>query len=511
MPGLINDLKKSVDEYKSELFSLKSKVLNVNRSVCNLDDVVNSIQTSTQTQENKIAALESFNNKLETFISDVVRIDGDVADLINKNKDDFYNEYNYLKPDSEKNWFEKRWDDIKSAAEWCKEHWKLIVTIVIVVVAVILICTGVGGILGAAALGALIGAGTGGLMGGLSSMAAGGSFWEGFEDGAFTGAITGALMGGLGGLGQIAGNSIKCVSALGKTISVVSKVSGALTITIGGFDMLAFGIGLFDPNNALVRFNQTLHSSELYNGFQFTVGALAAFSGGAASTMKCFVAGTLVATAVGYVAIEKIKTGDKVVSTDAETFKVANKTVVETYIRETTELVHLTINGELIKSTPDHPFYVKDVGFVTAGELYIGDKLLDFDGNTLIVEDTKTETLEEPVKVYNFQVEDFHTYHVGQLGVLVHNADYVSENRVPQDRETVLGDRKKFSRTNIREKGASVYKGDDGKYYHRDTLHTGKGAELEVYNSRGQHIGVADPLTGQIRPGSAIPGREIKP
>ena len=32
------------------------------------------------------------------------------------------------------------------------------------------------------------------------------------------------------------------------------------------------------------------------------------------------------------------------------------------------------------------------------------------------------EILEEPVKVYNFQVEDFHTYHVGQNGVLVHNA-----------------------------------------------------------------------------------------
>jgi hypothetical protein len=137
MPGLINDLKKSVDEYKSELLSLKNKALNVNRSVCNLDEVVSSIQTSTQTQENKIAALESFNNKLETFISDVVRIDGDVADLINKNKDDFYNEYNYLKPDSEKSGWEKFCD---SAAEWCKEHWQeLVITIVIVVGAVLAI------------------------------------------------------------------------------------------------------------------------------------------------------------------------------------------------------------------------------------------------------------------------------------------------------------------------------------------------------------------------------------
>ena len=29
---------------------------------------------------------------------------------------------------------------------------------------------------------------------------------------------------------------------------------------------------------------------------------------------------------------------------------------------------------------------------------------------------------DEPTTVYNFQVEDFHTYYVGRLGVLVHNA-----------------------------------------------------------------------------------------
>jgi intein C-terminal splicing region len=29
--------------------------------------------------------------------------------------------------------------------------------------------------------------------------------------------------------------------------------------------------------------------------------------------------------------------------------------------------------------------------------------------------------------VYNFQVEDFHTYHVSGFGVLVHNAEYSPE------------------------------------------------------------------------------------
>jgi len=77
------------------------------------------------------------------------------------------------------------------------------------------------------------------------------------------------------------------------------------------------------------------------NGFQIAVNALAVFTAGAASTMKCFVAGTLILTSAGLVAIENIKAGDKVIATNPETFEVAEKTVLETYVRETTELLHL--------------------------------------------------------------------------------------------------------------------------------------------------------------------------
>jgi pyocin large subunit-like protein len=47
--------------------------------------------------------------------------------------------------------------------------------------------------------------------------------------------------------------------------------------------------------------------------------------------------------------------------------------------------------------------------------------LYDSKGNVLTVEDSRLEVLEKAVKVYNFQVEDFHTYHVGANGILVHN------------------------------------------------------------------------------------------
>ena len=85
------------------------------------------------------------------------------------------------------------------------------------------------------------------------------------------------------------------------------------------------------------------------------------------------------------------------------------------------------MNGEEIVTTVDHPFYVKNQGFIKAGELIVGDELLDVNGNVLLVENFDVELTEEPVKVYNFQVEDYHTYHVSCFGVLVHNAEYSPE------------------------------------------------------------------------------------
>ena len=442
MPNLINDAKKAVKEYKSDLKSLKSKVLTIDGSVCNVDDVISSIKSSSQTQEDKIEALDSLKKDVNEFVSEVVRIDGDAADAINKSKDDFYDEYYYLKPECEKSGWEKFKDGCKKVGEWCKEHWKAIVTIVIVIAAVVcLFIPGVNAaiaglafgkiILGAAA-GALMGALSGGLMGGITSVLSGGSFWEGVEEGAFSGAITGAIFGGIGGAGQLAGNvlgkSCAFVEKFGSAIKWTSRISAGISGVMGLYDTAASVVGLFAPDCAFVEFNQKLHSSKLYNGFQMSVSALSIFTGGMRQGMSqvtpsCFVAGTMILTAMGLIAIENIKAGDKVISTDPETMETAEKTVLETYIREVDKLVHLTIDGEEIITTFDHPFYVRERGFVNACEIWVGAQLLDVNNNILIVENTRLELVKNPVKVYNFQVEDFHTYYVGGNRVWVHNAN----------------------------------------------------------------------------------------
>ena len=50
------------------------------------------------------------------------------------------------------------------------------------------------------------------------------------------------------------------------------------------------------------------------------------------TTMKCFVAGTLVLTVSGLVAIEQIKVSDLVYAANEETLEVSLKPVLETYI-----------------------------------------------------------------------------------------------------------------------------------------------------------------------------------
>ena len=64
-----------------------------------------------------------------------------------------------------------------------------------------------------------------------------------------------------------------------------------------------------------------------------------------------------------------------------------------------------------------------DSGWIPACKICTGTTLVLADGSYAEVETVKVESLEAPVNVYNFEVEDWHTYHVGTYGVLVHNLD----------------------------------------------------------------------------------------
>lgn len=180
----------------------------------------------------------------------------------------------------------------------------------------------------------------------------------------------------------------------------------------------------------------------------FMTGTITGAITGAVSSPYCFVAGTTVLTAAGATAIETIQAGDMVWAWDEETGDVALKPVVETYVNETDELVHIHVNGEEIVCTPAHPFYSPVKGWTDAVHLRAGDILVLVNGEYVVVEKVQHEILESPIKVYNFQVEDYHTYYVAGSGVLVHNTcnsnhgNSLSTNKPAQG--YILRDRKTF-------------------------------------------------------------------
>ena len=111
--------------------------------------------------------------------------------------------------------------------------------------------------------------------------------------------------------------------------------------------------------------------------------------------------------------IEDIKVGDIVKSFDVGTSSTVNSKVTETYVHS--DRYYMIING-IIKTTSVHPFY-SDGKWIEAGDLSVGDKILHVDGIEHTIE--TIELSNEPVTVYNFEVDGTHNYFAE--GYLVHN------------------------------------------------------------------------------------------
>ena len=243
--GLIDNLIKSSSNLDVQLGTLKNTLQGVDSSTCNLQDTVDSISSSSKSEKSKIDDLKKLNNKLSEFIETASRKDSAAEEEIKKSKEDFYTKYSYLKPECEKSVIEHICDGVQSAAEWCKEHWKFIATVVLVAVAVVLLCTGVGSGLGAAIIagacwGAILGAVIGGVAGGINSAIKGGSFFDGFESGAFDGAVGGAIGGAItGGLTFVAGPALSMVGSIGRGAGIGALSNGVSNMCVTTIDYLA--------------------------------------------------------------------------------------------------------------------------------------------------------------------------------------------------------------------------------------------------------------------------------
>jgi hypothetical protein len=136
---------------------------------------------------------------------------------------------------------------------------------------------------------------------------------------------------------------------------------------------------------------------------------------------KCFPAGTKVATADGPKSIEDIKVGDRVWSQDQVTGKKSLQPVLRLFHRTVGSLVRIRTAHGQVEATDSHRFWVRERGWVEAGDLRAGDTLEARDGGSTQV--LGTTVVKGSVKVFNFEVARNHTYYVyaGTTPVLVHN------------------------------------------------------------------------------------------
>ena len=70
----------------------------------------------------------------------------------------------------------------------------------------------------------------------------------------------------------------------------------------------------------------------------------------------------------------------------------------------------------------EHPFWVADTGWLPASLLQIGMTLVNRDDEAILTVVSQGK-LDKTDTVYNFEVAEFHTYHIGEFGTWVHNAD----------------------------------------------------------------------------------------
>ena len=140
----------------------------------------------------------------------------------------------------------------------------------------------------------------------------------------------------------------------------------------------------------------------------------------------CFLAGTLVHTTQGLKAIENIKIGDVVLCYNTEKQQLDQKTVSDVFNNHTLKYrVITTENGDVIKATGQHLFYLKSSNtWIKCYQLKVGMSLYDAQRDGL-VKITALETIEEKVPTYNLEVETHHNYFVGETGLLSHNANKI--------------------------------------------------------------------------------------
>lgn len=167
-----------------------------------------------------------------------------------------------------------------------------------------------------------------------------------------------------------------------------------------------------------LAFSIPLVSASMMHGFADDAAELLADFRPLRNAGCSFDAETPVATDEGAVPIRAVAVGDKVLAWDESLNASGYYTVTAVWAHEDPVTVFLTINGETIETTPEHPFLTEDGAWVAVSELIVGDEVRNADGDVGTVQALVFNATAQVM--YNMTVADAHTYVVGDGEWVVH-------------------------------------------------------------------------------------------
>ncbi len=152
-----------------------------------------------------------------------------------------------------------------------------------------------------------------------------------------------------------------------------------------------------------------------------------------------FVAGTPVLLGDEARPIETLAQGEQLVGHDFDTQRNQPYPIVATHTRKVQETVTIELaDGEVIITTPEHPFWVLQRGWIPARHLDAGDQLTSDLGQPIALTRVATSVLTQPVAVFNFTVDEVHNYYVGTAHVLVKNVGVCPQMREMDQRRGLI-------------------------------------------------------------------------
>ncbi|MDO4258066.1 MAG: polymorphic toxin-type HINT domain-containing protein [Actinomycetaceae bacterium] len=301
---------------------------------------------------------------------------------------------------------------LHNTAQWVGDNWEYIAAGAMIIGGIAVMCTGVGGPVGAAMI-------AGGLFGGGGSIGVqkwttGKVDWGKVGVDTVIGTVSGLAGGGAGTL--LRNGTTQMTNCLGRNILVGTGES----IVEGGVSNALNYVTGPGPHTASGLFQATTSSLGMDALLGAGGGALDKFTG--ASRIGCFTADTPVLMADGTSKpISDVAVGDEVSSVDPATGETVPAMVENVLIHEDVPTMVVTTSDGTIETTATHPFYVQGYGFTPAEDLREGDRLRSSDGQEITV--VAIEATGQTHTVYNLTTTT-HTYHVhteNGVAVLVHN------------------------------------------------------------------------------------------